>query len=155
MMDKKFKQHLLQGDLVKLAREGRFDLIVHGCNCFCAMEAGIARQIKEQFPGAYRADWATKKGDRDKLGTISTAETGGLTIVNAYTQYHYSGANVLLDYDALRCCLKTIKQQFPGKRIGLPKIGAGLAGGDWDKIITIIDEELRGEKWQVVEYKRD
>lgn len=23
------------GDLIKLAQDGQFDVIVHGCNCFC------------------------------------------------------------------------------------------------------------------------
>jgi len=30
----------------------------------------------------------------------------------------------------------------PSPRIGYPKIGAGLAGGDWDVISRIIDDEL-------------
>ncbi len=147
-------KHLIRGDLVKLAQEGCFDLIVHGCNCFCAMEAGIAKQIKDTFIEAYEADRATIKGDRTKLGSISFVEVGRLIIVNAYTQYHYSGSEVLLDYDALRNCLRIIKKQFAGKRIGLPKIGAGLAGGDWNKIFTIIAEELKGEQWTVVEYQK-
>jgi O-acetyl-ADP-ribose deacetylase (regulator of RNase III) len=41
--------------------------------------------------------------------------------------------------------MKAIKTAFSGKRIGYPKIGAGLAGGDWDIIYPIICEELAGE----------
>lgn len=48
-----------RGDLIKLAKKGKFDIIVHGCNCFCEMGAGIARQIKKTFPEAYRADMET------------------------------------------------------------------------------------------------
>lgn len=147
--------HLIRGDLIKLARQKHFDLIVHGCNCFCAMGAGIAKQIRENFPKAYEADRLTGKGDREKLGTITFAEIDGLVVVNAYTQYHYSGSGVLLDYEALRKCLRTIQKQFGGKKIGLPKIGAGLAGGDWNTILIIIAEELQGEQWQVVEYQKD
>ena len=146
--------HLLRGDLISLARQKHFDLIVHGCNCFCAMGAGIAKQIRENFPKAYEADCLTVKGDREKLGTISFAEIDGLIVVNAYTQYHYSGTETLLDYGALRRCLRTIKQQFSGKKIGLPRIGAGLAGGDWKTILAIITEELLGEDWKVVEYQK-
>jgi len=34
-------------------------IIVHGCNCFCTMGAGIAKTIKELYPSAYLAggDW--------------------------------------------------------------------------------------------------
>ena len=64
----------MTGDLIALAREGRFDVIVHGCNCFRDMGAGIAKAIAAACPQALVADRATAKGDRSKLGTISTAE---------------------------------------------------------------------------------
>jgi O-acetyl-ADP-ribose deacetylase (regulator of RNase III) len=28
---------VIKGDLIQLAKDGKFDLIVHGCNCFCTM----------------------------------------------------------------------------------------------------------------------
>ena len=114
---------ILTGDLIKLAVKGEFDLIIHGCNCFCTMGAGIAKTIKEKFPEAYRADLETEKGARSKLGQISWGETkiesGTLIIVNGY-----------------------------------PAIGAGLAGGEWEVISKIIEEELKGENHIFVEYQR-
>jgi O-acetyl-ADP-ribose deacetylase (regulator of RNase III) len=44
-----------------------------------------------------------------------------------------------------------IKTNFSGERIGLPKIGAGLAGGDWSVILAIISEELASEDVTIVE----
>jgi O-acetyl-ADP-ribose deacetylase (regulator of RNase III) len=44
---------IIKGDLVKLALEGHFDVIVHGCNCQGVMNSGIARQIRINFPNAY------------------------------------------------------------------------------------------------------
>ena len=55
-----------QGDLLQYAQEGVFDVIIHGCNCFCTMGAGIAKAIKARFPEAYQADCQTPKGDRAK-----------------------------------------------------------------------------------------
>ncbi len=49
--------------------------------------------------------------------------------------------------------MKVIKQQFTGKKIAYPKIGAGLAGGDWDIIYPIICEELAGEHHTYVKYQ--
>ncbi len=49
--------------------------------------------------------------------------------------------------------MKQIKRDFSGKRIGFPKIGAGLAGGDWERIAEIIKTELAGEDLTLVEYK--
>ena len=144
------------GDLLQLALDGRFDVIVHGCNCQCAMGKGIALSIKQQFPEAYDADLRTAKGDRGKLGSISRAEVerppARFTVVNAYTQFHYRGKGVLADYDAIRSAFRQVRRQFTGRRIGYPKIGAGLAGGDWSVISAIIDEGLAGEDHTLVEF---
>lgn len=56
-----------------------------------------------------------------------------------------------MDYDAVRSCMRWIKERYSGLRIGLPKIVAGLAGGDWDRISRIVDEELDGEDVTLVE----
>ena len=50
----------IKGDLIALAIQGEFDLIIHGCNCFCTMGAGISKTIKSKFPNAYLADKETK-----------------------------------------------------------------------------------------------
>lgn len=143
----------IDGDLVKDAE--LFDVIAHCCNCFCTMGAGIAPQIKNKFPEAYEVDCETVKGDKGKLGTISFTEFTTPTIVNLYGQYDYTGrrsGQMDLDYDALRSALRAMKEEFSGQLFGLPKIGAGLAGGDWDVIEAIIEEELEGERVIVVNY---
>jgi len=146
----------IKGDLLDLALSGAFDVIVHGCNCQCRMGRGIALSIKNQFPEAYRADIATVLGDRTKLGSFSSADivrgTQQFTIINAYTQFHWQGTGVIADYEAIRRVFKEIKSRFSGCRIGYPKIGAGLAGGDWDIISVIIRDELSGENHTYVEF---
>ena len=98
--------HKIKGDLIKLAIKGDFDVIIHGCNCFCTMGAGIAKSIKAAFPEAYKADMETLKGDKEKLGNFSAAniKRNGqeITIVNAYTQYHYGGPGIKVDYRAIQ-----------------------------------------------------
>lgn len=103
------------------------------------MGAGIANQIRLQFPEAYQEDQKTPYGDLSKLGTCCIAQTHGIYVVNAYTQYQ-PGPN--LDYSALRKCFKYIGENFSTSRIGYPKIGAGIGGGDWNQISAVIDEEL-------------
>jgi len=143
-----------EGDLIKLAQQGFFDLIIHGCNCFCQMGAGIAKQIKKTFPAAYLADQKTTIGDRKKLGSCSFTKCqvkgGFCKIINAYTQFHWSSFEKQIDYQAIRLCLKWIKENFSGQKMGLPKIGAGLAGGDWSIIEKIILAELEGEDITIV-----
>lgn len=146
------------GDLIQLAMEGQFDVIIHGCNCFCTMGAGIARQIKDAFPQAEIADLKTPRGDKNKLGTYSSAlishKGHHFSVINAYTQYHFAGDGVLVDYEAVQKIFAQIKKDFSGQRIAYPKIGAGLAKGDWLVISKVIDQELRGENHTLVEYGR-
>jgi O-acetyl-ADP-ribose deacetylase (regulator of RNase III) len=149
--------NVVEGDLIKLALNGSFDVIVHGANCQCTMGAGIAKAIKSEFPEAFQADLRTTKGDSSKLGTISTAEVvrsgRALTIVNAYTQLNYRGPKVRVDYDAIRDAMREVRRRFGEKRIGYPRIGAGLGGGDWDRISSIIDAELAGTDHTLVEFR--
>lgn len=145
-----------KGDLLAMALHGDFDVVVHGCNCHCRMKRGIAQTIHNLFPEAYEADCKTEPGDRGKLGTFSSAEIkrgdAVFTIVNAYTQFNWDSEGVLADYDAIRRAMREVKRRFSGKRIAYPKIGAGLAGGDWKVISAIIDEELTGEDHTYVEF---
>ncbi|MES0095874.1 macro domain-containing protein [Mesorhizobium sp. M0019] len=146
----------VRGDLLQLALDGTFDVIVHGCNCQCQIGKGIALSIKQRFPEAYAADCATLKGDPAKLGSLSVAEIKRdsriFHVVNGYTQFHWQGKGVKADYQAIRKVIQAVKGRFTGKRIGYPKIGAGLAGGDWEIIGSIIDDELAGEDHTLVEY---
>ena len=156
----------VRGDLIALAQEGEFDIIVHGCNCFHTMGAGIALQLARKFPGPTGPEAIdknlTEMGDPDKLGSITIAMGnnygGGMfAIVNGYTQFGMGkdlDGNPPVNYDAIRSVFKAVAQLAdPAKsRIGYPAIGAGLAGGDWDRISTIIDEELTGFDHVFVEY---
>jgi O-acetyl-ADP-ribose deacetylase (regulator of RNase III) len=131
--------------------ESEEDVIVHGCNCLCTMGAGVAKQIAQQWPQAATADAATKYGDTMKLGTYSVAH--GKTnsgkdvfIVNLYTQYAPSGPKFSpFNYMAFEIGLKKILQDFDGKTIAMPCIGAGLAGGNWYVIEDIINR-VSGER---------
>lgn len=145
----------VHGDIIRLAQDGAFDVIAHGCNCFHTMGGGLAAQVKRHFPEAHETDLATPYGDRAKLGTCSvavvTTAAGALTIVNAYTQFQPSmGGSVDVDYDAVGRAMSWLKSHHTGKRIGLPQIGAGLAGGDWSRIQAIIAEQLVGEDVSIV-----
>ncbi len=147
---------VVDGDLIALALDGAFDVIVHGCNCHVTMGAGIAKAIAQTFPEALAADRATPVGDRAKLGTISTVEVERqrrrLVVVNAYTQFHWRGRGRKADYDAIDGCLADIAVRFAEARIGYPLIGAGLAGGDWAEIAPIISRRLDGLDHTLVQF---
>jgi O-acetyl-ADP-ribose deacetylase (regulator of RNase III) len=143
----------VDGDLIR--DSDQYEVIAHCCNCFCVMGAGIAPQIKHKFPEAYAVDCATISGDQNKLGTITYTENTTPIVVNLYGQFDYKGrqfGRMDLDYTALRKSLSAMKAKFTGKKFGMPMIGAGLAGGDWDIIERIIQEEMNGEDVTIVKY---
>ena len=117
---------IMQGDLLNLAEQGHFDIILHGCNCFNTMGAGLAKQIKQKYPNVALADAQSVRGDYDKLGTVEFVDVGEFLVGNAYTQYRYGGKQA--DYNAIRSCFKQVAEVFKTARIGYPKIGADLAG---------------------------
>lgn len=139
----------VKGNLIRDA-ERDFDVIAHGCNCYCVFGKGIALDVKNKYPRAYDADRTTGLGDKSKLGTYTMWQNENIIILNLYTQWHYSGTDVKADYDAIRSCMQKIKRDFSGKKIGLPFIGAGLAKGDWGIISSIISEELNSEDVTIV-----
>lgn len=137
--------HYHKGDLIK----SDCDVIAHGCNCFCTWGAGIARQLRSVHPEAFQADLATEVGDIKKLGTFTQAMSGQRQIFNLYTQFRYGVTEPHFDYDAFRNSLSAMRDYLEvvtgtlhTAKIGLPKIGAGLAGGNWERISQIIDEVM-------------
>lgn len=137
------------GNLLKMADEGLFDVIVHGCNCWCNMGAGIALQIARKYPQVYEADQQTVRGDRSKLGSYTKALCFTKTpivkpfiIINAYTQYGCDARkNVdLFEYEAFRTILDKLYEEYGAYRIGFPYIGMGLAGGDSKIIIRDLEQ---------------
>lgn len=167
----------IQGNLITLAKEGKFDVIAHGCNCFCRMKRGIAPQMAEAF-GCDSFPLESKKfeGDINKLGQIDClliydkTLDKQYTVINAYTQYQWGTQLKPFDYEAFTLCMRKINNIFKGKNIGLPQIGSHLAGGIWSEedlsheerenllinfkdIKTIIKDELKDCKITIVIFK--
>ena len=172
------KLNRVKGDLLRLAEEGNFDFIVHGCNCFRKMKSGIAGQIARKYPIVAEADSLTLTTGplRDKLGKWTSAKVisssgNTFTVINAYTQYTYSRDKDVFEYDAfakflgefsnyleifclnpykvevIRGGLKSGTSEWVGSdkpayetvRVGFPKIGCGLAGGDESRIVAMLE----------------
>jgi len=129
----------VSGDLLQLAENNEFDVVIHGCNCFNTMGGGIAYQIAKNYPKAYDVDMKTVYGDIMKLGNFTYVDLGKFTIVNAYTQYGMSRGEDVFEYIAFELILKKLAYMYPGKRFGLPLIGCGLARGDKSRIISLLE----------------
>ena len=152
----------IEGDLIKLAQSGAFDVIAHGCNCKSTMGAGIAPQMAKAF-GCDRFEMERLGITISKLGNIDyqhfLIEEKELAVVNVYTQYNYGrnhtdGDAIPFSYEAFTLCMKKMNNIFEGKHIGLPYIGCGLAGADENLVLDIIKKELKDCNVTMVRYKK-
>lgn len=136
-----------KGNLLDMADNGDFDIIIQGCNCFNAMGAGLAPQIAKRYPAAEAIDSATVRGSIMKLGNWTMAWSSyddtkqkAFKIINAYTQYVTSqqGEDVF-EYASFEVILRKLAHEYGAQRYGLPYIGMGLAGGDKKRIMALIE----------------
>lgn len=141
----------VKGNLLDMADAGEFDIIIHGCNCFNAMGAGLAPQIARRYPLAEAVDSDTRKGSISKLGNWTMAYSTNdnpdqkeFRIINAYTQYSTSrqGEDVF-EYASFEVILRKLAHEYGAQRYGLPYIGMGLAGGDKRRIMALIENFAR------------
>lgn len=149
-MSHKFVIKYKNGDVVLAALKGEIDVLIHQCNCFNNMGAGIAPKIARAFPDAKLKDQATVRGDINKLGTYTVShKNSNCSVVNVYGQYHWrkrKDGKINTDYKALEEALTTLGDRLrkykPDAKVGLPKIGCGLGGGDWTTVEKILNKCL-------------
>lgn len=150
------KLNYILGDLL----ESDERIIAHGCNTQGVMGSGIAKAIRDKYPkcyNVYRLNYE-ENGDQLDLGdTIfyhhSFLEDDGLPsriIGNCITQNLFGRTgDCFVDYDAIKESLDHVFQlarELEYKSVGLPLIGAGLGGGDWNRISVIIEELSESNK---------
>lgn len=129
-------------------------VIIHGCNAQGVMGGGIALEIKNRFPEVFRAYRETyeKQGKKLYMGQIIPVQVAvDKWIVNAVTQEYFGGdkSTRYVSYDAIATAfdltarymdtVSTYVDHEAKRKLFFPKIGAGLANGNWDVIETIID----------------
>ncbi len=137
--------------LIQAFKDGEVSDLLHGCNCQGKMKSGFAGALVKEFPWVAESDLMYNFRNQGViLGTADVVYIAGLDdayVWNCYTQEFYGRDKnvVYVDYEALRYCFREVAQLCsPKDKIGYPKIGAGLANGDWNIISKIIDEELEG-----------
>ena len=139
-----------KGDLLECEEK----IIVHGCNAKGVMGAGVAKEIKRKYPFAFNLYRWHYENEGLKLGQVIIAKCkGDKLIMNAIIQTNYGRENKkYVSYNAIERCMSFINNEIKnnkktyekvwGSAIAMPKIGAGLAGGNWSIIEEIIEKEL-------------
>jgi len=139
------------GDLLK----GDVDIIAHQVNCQGVMGSGVARQIRDKFPDAYRYYRNMCEQVPDKAKLLGAAQFVGvekhpgryITVANLFAQLTFGyNRKLYTSYDALRESLQRLRRyakSTDANRIGMPyRIGCDRGGGEWEVVYQIICEEL-------------
>jgi len=79
----------VDGNLLDMAENGKFDIIVQGCSCQNRMESGIAKQIRDRYPKAYMVDQLTQKGDSGKLGCFTQSHIDGIRLSHPMEEFGF------------------------------------------------------------------
>lgn len=128
--------------------------IAHGCNAMGKMGAGVAKQIAHTYPYAYKAYINAKLYVGDVI--FAYGNYNEPVIANCITQKYYGTYQRQVNYTAIESCFKILKEYMDKHNIhelGIPKIGAGLGGGDWVVISNIINTILENNTYDVYVYE--
>lgn len=133
---------LIKGNLL----DSQADLILHGVNLQGTMNSGVAKQIRERFPSAY-SDYVEKfRKEKWCLGDVQYSRTEcdkPRFIVNCGTQEFYGKDGVqYVSYKAIQECVTQVLRFADREKysVSMPRIGAGLGGGNWEVIFNIINK---------------
>lgn len=135
-----------QGCIVENVKKG---FILQQVNCKGVMNSGVAKVIREAYPVVFEEYKKRFVLRSVRLGEFQVIEVQPeLYVVNLFGQYSYGKTGQHTDYKALEQAI----EDFSWSEIFLrnntwlevhhPKIGAGLGGGDWNKIKAMIEEHL-------------
>jgi O-acetyl-ADP-ribose deacetylase (regulator of RNase III) len=130
-----------QGDIL----ESDEKIIAHGCNCTGGFGSGFAKAVATRYPSVRDGYLRKHSAVGWKLGEVQLVGVGddsGRYVANCATQQRYGKPTEgpYVSYPAIRQVIASLVKSYPSG-FAMPKIGAGLAGGNWDIISEIINEE--------------
>lgn len=134
------------GDILTSNSNEKSVIVCHQVNMKGVMGAGLAKQIRNKFPDVYNVYKKKCKSGFVELGDVqfvSILEDAGYIVANIFGQDGYGRDKIYTDYTALKRAFATVASGFHDSVIRIPyRMGCGLAGGNWDVVLKIIQEEL-------------
>jgi O-acetyl-ADP-ribose deacetylase (regulator of RNase III) len=154
--------NIVEGCLIKSLKKGEVDVILHVVNCQKTWGAGLAKNLKKEFPEAFESYMkccSSVKVPVDLLGSVdfplgNTLKPHG--VVSLFAQERYGRDRRHLDYGALALSLSRLQGLLrSGDKVGVPHLmGCGLAGGNWEVVSELIEGLLAKQGVKVTVYKQ-
>ena len=158
----------LNGDATRPMSNTKLKIIAHICNDVGKWGKGFvlaisARWKRPEFEFRYNSEPdAELDGDLYGLGDIQLVKVEpDIYVCNMIAQHDIKPINYIppIRYEALIECLTKLRdfinEQTCGVSVHMPKIGSGLAGGNWDIIEQIIIDELCNHDIEVNVYIKE
>lgn len=155
--------HEITGD----ALDFHSGILCHQTNFFGVMGAGIAATIRDKLlTSAQYREYVNlcREYGSDLLGNVQYLRCeDGTVVANCFSQddarldYPKGRIAPLTDYNAMLSCFMNVLQTALNieKDVYMPyKIGCGIAGGDWRKVRSIINEVFAGSPVNVYIVRR-
>lgn len=130
-------------------------VIVHCCNNIGAWGAGFVLALSRKWP---EPEWAYRHTADISLGTVQYVRVEkDIIVANLVGQEgvgNWSGPLALppVRYDAFYQGLTDVWYNHAGRSVHMPRMGAGLAGGNWTIIEEIIKDTLVSKGMDVTVY---
>lgn len=158
--------HIVKGTLkvikgsVCRPQSGGLKYVVQVVNDAGKYGAGVSGAISKAWPkveSEYRGLWRMKYG-KLKLGDVQFIQVASdLIVVNMIGKHDIVSSEnpVPIKYDALQACLAKVGIEVSDNNgtVHMPRIGCGLAGGTWDKVGPIVEQELQKRGINVFVYE--
>lgn len=137
-------------------------IIAHVVNDIGRWGRGFVLSVTKRYPTAEAAYREWNKGERDQhipfnLGEVQFVHVApNIVVANMIAQ---RGVDTILDmppirYDALEICLirlRSFAQRYDAS-VHMPRIGCGLAGGEWSKVEKLVSHTLADVKTLVYDF---
>lgn len=138
-------------------------IIAHVCNDIGAWGRGFVLGISKLSPDPERAyrEWFNERAKNDfALGAVQFVTVSPeLIVANMIGQHGIRKIGGLppIRYDAVEKALETVGQKALEWKasVHLPRIGCGLAGGEWHKIEPLIEKRVCAKNVAVFVYDLD
>lgn len=124
-------------------------IIAHIVNDVGKWGAGFSGALSKRWPqaGPNYINYFNNPVNQFGLGKTFYTSVGDLEymlIANMCAQHGVRRRNVPIRYDALKTCLKAVAETAVvfKAQVHMPRIGCGLAGGNWSTIEPLIQSEM-------------
>jgi O-acetyl-ADP-ribose deacetylase (regulator of RNase III) len=126
----------VKGDLFE---GGDLDALAHGCNCAGAMGKGIAVEFRKRFPRMYAEYKERCARGSFKLGDVFVWTADRVIVFNLGTQRTWRTKAELAAVESALWEMVRLAEEGGIRRIGMPRIGAGLGGLEWKHVRNVLE----------------